>query len=480
MATVMPASGLEQMLTDLADRLSRQEENTRRLEASLFAMARLPIDETDTDDTIANHLVETPRHRHTPTDIRWPQKRIPAEPAKPIAVDDRKTDGDLLWAAAGLVSDPLVGLDSEGNVRVWNPAAEELFGWSAEDTMGKLPPFLPDDKHIEHERLATEARFGRPARDLQTVRRRRDGQLIRVELSAASAGDGVAFTLRPMGVPARASLNEPISTPEPTREPTRDNRLHGLASIGQQVAAVAHDFNNLLTIICGGTERLLEQFDESDTRKDILDLVAAAGKQATDVTRGLLDLACLGPNGGKPQVERCDLAVIVAAHAPVLQGLLGPERSLVLGVTDRPIEIAADPVRIGQVLLNLATNSRDAMPDGGTLAVEVEEVDGPSLTVGITGPVAVLTVSDTGVGMDADTLSHAFEPFFSTKPQGLGCGLGLATVADIVNSAGGVLIPESSPGTGTTIRVVFPIVSNVGPQLHRESAGSSTEMSTQP
>ena len=132
MATVMPASGLEQMLTDLADRLSRQEENTRRLEASLFAMARLPVDETDMDDTIANHLVETPRNRNTPAEIRWPQKRIPTEPAKSIAVDDRKTDGDLLWAAAGLVSDPLVGLDAIGNVRVWNPAAEELFGWSAE------------------------------------------------------------------------------------------------------------------------------------------------------------------------------------------------------------------------------------------------------------------------------------------------------------------------------------------------------------
>lgn len=465
MATVMPASGLEQMLTDLADRLSRQEENTRRLEASLFAMARLPVEEADTDDTVANHLVETPRHRHTPSDIRWPQKRIPTEPAKPSAVDDRKTDGDLLWAAAGLVSDPLIGLDAVGHVRVWNPAAEELFGWSAEETMGKPPPFLPDDKRIEHERLTTEARFGRPARDLQTVRCCRDGQLIRVELSAAGAGDGVAFTMRPLGIPAPSLTSES----ETTNEPLRDIHLHGLASIGRQVAAVAHDFNNLLTIICGGTERLLEQFDESDTRKDVLDLVAAAGKQATDVTRGLLDLACLGPNGGKPQMERCDLAAIVADHAPILQGILGPERSLVLGISDRPIEIAADPVRIGQVLLNLATNSRDAMPDGGTLAVEVEEADGVSLTIGMNGPVAVLTVSDTGVGMDADTLSHAFEPFFSTKPQSLGSGLGLATVADIVNAAGGMVIPESSPGTGTTIRVVFPIVTAMRPQLQQEN-----------
>ena len=107
------------------------------------------------------------------------------------------------------------------------------------------------------------------------------------------------------------------------------------------------------------------------------------------------------------------------------------------------------------------------MPNGGTLAVEVETFAVPEITFGVAGPVAVLTVSDTGVGMDAETLSHAFEPFFTTKGHGMGCGLGLASVADIVREIGGSVVPESSPGTGTTIRIVVPLAPPTGPTLHR-------------
>lgn len=465
MTGVMPASGLEQMLTDLADRLSRQEDHSRRLEATLFALARLPVEAGD--GAVAGDVSETPRPNPTPMDIPWPRRRAVPEPARNAADDDRSAEGDILWAVAGLVPDPLVGLDADGSVRVWNPAAEDLFGWSAEETIGKPPPFLPDDKHVEHERLTAEARFGKPAHDYHTVRRRRDGRLVRVSLAAAGAGGGVAFTARPVGVPGRPVEVAPESPPAPRQTIPDDVHLHGLAAVGRQVAAVAHDFNNLLTIIGGGVERLLEQMDAADTRRDVAELVGAAARQATEITRNLLDLACLGPDAADPPAERCDLAAVVSAHAPVLQGLLGPERSLVLGLPDRPAEVAADPVRIGQVLLNLATNSRDAMPDGGTLAVEVETIDVPDLATGMAGPVAVLTVSDTGVGMDAETLSHAFEPFFTTKGHGLGCGLGLATVADIVREIGGTVVPESSPGTGTTIRVVVPLVVPPGPTLHR-------------
>jgi two-component system cell cycle sensor histidine kinase/response regulator CckA len=467
MSGVMPASGLEQMLTDLADRLGRQEDHTRRLEATLFALARLPADAVVTEDTVANSGAITPVPRTSSATLRNPARKPAAEPAR-AADDDRSTDGDILWAVAGLVTDPLVGLDADGFVRVWNPAAEDLFGWSAEETIGKPPPFLPDDKSLEHERLTADARFGKPAHDLHTVRRRRDGRLVRVSVAAAGAGGGVAFTIRPVGIPGRPVevANEAPPPPPPLTIPD-DVHLHGLAAVGRQVAAIAHDFNNLLTIIGGGVERLIEQFEGDDTRRDVAELVGAAARQAGEITRNLLDLACLGPDEAAPRVERCDLAAVVSAHAPVLQGLLGPDRALVLGLPDRPAEVVADPVRIGQVLLNLATNSRDAMPDGGTLAVEVETVADPESALGLAGPVAVLTVSDTGVGMDAETLSHAFEPFFTTKGHGLGCGLGLATVADIVREMGGTVVPESSPGTGTTIRVVVPLVSPSGPVLHR-------------
>jgi signal transduction histidine kinase len=138
--------------------------------------------------------------------------------------------------------------------------------------------------------------------------------------------------------------------------------------------------------------------------------------------------------------------------------MIGSDRALVLGLTDHPAEIAADPVRIGQVLLNLAANARDAMPEGGTLAVEVEIHGQPDPVTHLNRPCAVLTVSDTGVGMDTETLGRAFEPFFTTKPPGVGTGLGLANVAEIVHACGGAVIPESAPGTGTTVRIYFPLV----------------------
>ncbi|MFO0935992.1 MAG: ATP-binding protein [Gemmataceae bacterium] len=469
-------TGLERVLTEIADRLSRQEEYTRRLEASLFALARLPDDAMTSTDFTLETITETPRPRRTPSEIRWPQRRPTSELDPQLAADEKNSDCDLLWAISSLVHEALIGLDKEGCVRVWNPMAEDLFGWTAEETVGKIPPFLPDDKLTEHERLATEARFGKPCREFQTIRRHKDGQLIRVELSTAGVGAGIAFTMRPIGFPCRPSHAEAKAPPTPLvsplpADPVYDVHLQGLASVGRQVASVAHDFNNLLTIICGGSERLLEQLPESDECRDVVGLIATAGRQASDITRGLLDLACLGNETTEEYsaINRCDLASIVSSHAPILQGLLGSERSLVLSVINQPAEIAADPVRIGQVLLNLATNSRDAMPDGGTLAVEVDLAEASDYISHRKGPMALLTVSDTGIGMDADTLSRAFEPFFSTKAAGLGCGLGLSTVADIVTESGGHVIPESSPGTGTTIRILFPLHANVNlkPLLHR-------------
>jgi hypothetical protein len=273
-------------------------------------------------------------------------------------------------------------------------------------------------------------------------------------MSIAGTRSGIAITLRPVGIPARSVTVDP-SRPGPI--PT-DLNLHGLAAVGRQVAAVTHDFNNLMTIVGGGIESLLEQFERDDSRRAVLEMVDHATSQAKAISRNLLDLARIDASPRPSCEQTCDLSAIVASHAAVLEGLIGSDRSLVLGLTDHPAEITADPVRIGQVILNLAANARDAMPEGGTLAIEVQIQTRTESGVEIPGPLAVLTVSDTGVGMDTETLGRAFDHFYTTKPPGQGTGIGLPIVAEIVAAAGGVIVPESAPGTGTTIRVYFPLL----------------------
>jgi signal transduction histidine kinase len=263
----------------------------------------------------------------------------------------------------------------------------------------------------------------------------------------------VALTIRPLALPTPASAASLLQSDE-----LQDPHAQGLIAVGKQVASIAHDFNNLLTIICGGLENLRDQFDEHDSRKAVIDLVEAASLRASDVTRGLLDLARFGSTTPNPEFLQCDLTAVTREYAPVLEGMLGPNRVLQLTVPDRPTDVPVDSVRIGQVLLNLTSNSRDAMPDGGTLTIRIERADAAILADGRAGPAAILTVSDTGFGMDSETLDQAFEPFFTTKPLGMGSGIGLSTVADIVRMAGGYIVPESHPGIGTTIQIALPLI----------------------
>lgn len=443
-AVEIPTSGVERLLSDLADRLARQEETSRRLEASLYALARVDHHED------SHRVTETPRPVKTPADIPWPQRRAETEKT----ADESGVESDIFWALGGLVPEALIGLDGQGLVRVWNPAAEDLFGWKAEEVIGKPLPIVPEDLRSEHDTLCADARLNQPHHDIRTIRRGRDGRLVRVDLSIAGMNAGVAISIRPVGVPRR-SAETLLSRPAPIPV---DLHLHGLAAIGRQVAAVTHDFNNLLTIIGGSIEGLLEQFDADDTRRSVVEMLSHATGQATAICRGLLDLARIETSTRHHSEQTCDLSAVVSSHVSVLEGMIGSDRALVLGLTDHPAEIAADPVRIGQVLLNLAANARDAMPEGGTLAVEVEIHGQPDPVTHLNRPCAVLTVSDTGVGMDTETLGRAFEPFFTTKPPGVGTGLGLANVAEIVHACGGAVIPESAPGTGTTVRVYFPLV----------------------
>ena len=230
-----------------------------------------------------------------------------------------------------------------------------------------------------------------------------------------------------------------------------------MEAFGQLAGGVAHDFNNLLTVISGFTEILVESvLADSPDRDSILAIKQASGK-AADLTRQLL----LFSRRAVLEVQRVDLNTEVKGLERMLRRTIGEDIALSTSLTADVWTIVADPGQIGQVLLNLAVNARDAMPQGGALAIETRNLDvyRPD-TQGATdlqpGPYVRLTVSDTGIGMSPDIQARVFEPFFTTKGVGKGTGLGLAVVDGIVRQNKGHVEIVSQVGKGTTFHIYFP------------------------
>jgi len=231
-----------------------------------------------------------------------------------------------------------------------------------------------------------------------------------------------------------------------------------LEAVGQLAGGIAHDFNNLLTVINGYCERLLLAVDEQSEVKADLDLIHKAGQRAAGLTRQLLAFS----RRQVLQPRIVDLNTIVTDIQRILARVIG-EQNTVVTTLDRALGATeADPGQIEQVIMNLAINARDAMPDGGTITIETGNLtvlEGDNSPFQLRpGPYVMLALRDTGHGMDAGTAAHIFEPFFTTKEAGKGTGLGLSTVFGIVAQCGGDIAVESAPGAGTTMRVFLPRV----------------------
>ncbi|MCC6623139.1 MAG: response regulator [Deltaproteobacteria bacterium] len=240
----------------------------------------------------------------------------------------------------------------------------------------------------------------------------------------------------------------------PERQPVDEARhAHKLEALGQLAAGVAHDFNNRLVIILGHAELMREQLAPGDPLREHLDQILASAQRSAELTRQLLAFSrrqVLAPRA-------FDLTATVDNLRKMLSRLLG-ERIELVSVLGAKGPIFADPGQIEQVLVNLAVNARDAMPQGGRLTLTTADVDAlpPEVSAPGQGPWVELAVSDTGHGIAEDELPRIFEPFFTTKPTGSGTGLGLSTVEGIVRQSGGVVTVQSRPGLGTTFRVFLP------------------------
>ena len=242
-----------------------------------------------------------------------------------------------------------------------------------------------------------------------------------------------------------------------------------MEALGRLAGGVAHDFNNLLTVILIYSELLLQRLDPNDPLRNQIEEISKAGNRASSLTRQLL--AFSRKQVLQPKVIH--LNSVIEEMRDMLRRLIGEDVDLVTALDPDLDKVKADPGQIEQVIMNLAINSRDAMPRGGRLAIEtanvvLDETNSPRTHQ---GHYVMIKVSDTGCGMDRKTLSRVFEPFFTTKGEGKGTGLGLSTVYGIIDQSSGYIQVESEPGKGTTFRLYLPQVEEevVAPETRSHS-----------
>jgi CheY-like chemotaxis protein len=246
-----------------------------------------------------------------------------------------------------------------------------------------------------------------------------------------------------------------------------------MEAIGRLAGGIAHDFNNLLTAIIGYSALLLDSLAGNEAAFQQVQQIKAAGDRAASLTKQLLAFS----RRQVLQPKVIDLNLIVMDFERMLRRLVGERIEVAIDCAQDLWQVRADPGEIGRAIMNLALNARDAMPSDGTMTLQTANLtlagaDARELDLS-PGRYVTLTVSDTGVGMDASMQEHIFEPFFTTKETGKGTGLGLATVLGIVEQSGGAIQCLSEVGQGTSFRILLPAAAEEGVQPGAHSAGTA-------
>ncbi|HEY6337650.1 MAG TPA: PAS domain S-box protein [Candidatus Sulfotelmatobacter sp.] len=356
--------------------------------------------------------------------------------------------------------------DPEFRVASWNPAAERMFGYTREEALGQHAHFIvPPQFHLQVDRvwqglLAQEENAPR-YRFAHDDNITKNGRLISCEWYNTPLVDEAG---KVFGV---ASLVQDVTERVALEEKLRQSQK--MEAVGRLAGGVAHDFNNLLTVILGYTQLLMDGPPADSQLSNATGQIKSAADRAAGITRQLLAFSrktVLSP-------RLIDLNNIMLNLDTMLRRLIGEDIE-VLTVPARDLgTVRADPGQVEQILMNLALNARDAMPNGGKLTLETSNAELDGTYAHEHQPVepgryVMLAVSDTGVGMSTETQAHIFEPFYTTKEPGKGTGLGLSTVYGIVKQSGGYVWVYSEPGRGTTFKIYFPRVDQPAQALSPE------------
>lgn len=353
------------------------------------------------------------------------------------------------------VIDGIITTDEHGVIESFNAAAEEIFGYQATEIIGQnVSVLMPFPYSEEHEQFITEyLRSGKSTiigqeREVRGLRKNGRSFPMDLAISEFYLGSRRMFIAIARDITERQRLEEEL------------RQAQKMEAVGRLAGGIAHDFNNLLTVINGHSEYLLDTFyNPDDPRREEILQIKLAGDKASVLTRQLLAF------GRKQTVQprTLDLNNVIHNLEKMLHRLIGEDVELITNLAPNLPTITADPGQMEQVLMNMVINARDAMPKGGTLAIETSTItlrpaDVKSYPQFEPGDYVRLIVTDTGQGMDPETQARIFEPFFTTKEASKGTGLGLSTVYGILQQNNGHIAVSSAPHHGTTFNIFLPCI----------------------
>ena len=370
-----------------------------------------------------------------------------------------QAERERLTMAIEQAGEMVVITDPDGLIQYVNPVFERITGYTREEVLGQNPRFLKSGEHDDafYQDLWETISRGQTWRG-RMINRCKDGSLFTEDSTISPVVDSAGNITNYVAV--KNDITEHLRIGEEKAQMEKQARQTGkLESIGRLAGGVAHDFNNALTPMLVISGFILNDMDENDPMREDIQDIRDAGERCASLTRQLLAFS------RKQALDMITLNLndVVINIEKLLARVIGEDIELFKSLDPDLGNVSSDVGQIEQIVVNLAVNSRDAMPTGGKLEIKTENIylDEKFIAdhqVAAPGNYVMLSMSDTGTGIDKETQTQIFEPFFTTKEKGKGTGLGLSTVYGIVKQSGGSIFCESEPGEGTTFKIYLPLI----------------------
>ena len=377
-------------------------------------------------------------------------------------------------AAIEQSTDGIIITDPEWRAVYVNPTFVRMTGYSPEETLGRHPRELlkPKDEKADQQLQIAETLARGESWTGEWKCRRKDGSEFDERVTLSPVHDASGNVVNYLAV--RRDISREIAAEAEMRQSQK------MEAAGMLAGGVAHDFNNILQIIMGYAQILIRRLAPDDPIRGDLEAINRATRRGAGLARQLLAFS----RKQLLQPRHLNLNPIVSDMQRMLRRLIGEDIELVACLAPDLHPVLADPGQVEQVLLNLAVNARDAMPDGGRLYMETKNAIVPTpVPVNLSdlspGDYACIVVSDTGHGMNPDIALRVFEPFFTTKEAGKGTGLGLSTVYGIVRQSGGAVLVDTCPGGGATFTIYLPRAEAPPPDHQSDGAGASATVGSE-